>query len=27
VHPFADADAELDATKIKEIILKPAKKK
>ncbi len=27
VHPFADADAELDPTKIKEIILKPAKKK
>lgn len=26
-HPFADAEAELDPAKIKEIILKPAKKK
>ena len=26
-HPFADAEVELDASKIKEIILKPAKKK
>lgn len=26
-HPFADAEVELDAAKIKEIVLKPAKKK